>query len=195
MRQKAPTVAISLILITLLSCGCLGGGQTNDQKTSPLANSVLVVRSVEVMLGYNTSLSCVLNSTNGQGLDDQVIYWYLDGKPLGQGSTYFGFAVHNLSVSDVSALSTGEHRIVVEYKGNADYAGSRGEGVLRVIPKPTPTPTPSPSPSPTPRPSPSPSPTPTASPSPTPTPTPSPTPSPSVTPSPTRVSTQPLPLG
>ncbi len=156
MRQKAPTVVISLILIMLLSCGCLGGGQTNNENTSPLANSVLVARSVEVMLGYNTSLSCVLNTTNGLGLDNQVVYWYLDGKPLGQSSTYFGFAVHNLSVSDVSALSTGEHQILVEYKGNADYAGSRGEGVLRVIPKPTPTPTPSPSPSPTPSPSPSP---------------------------------------
>jgi hypothetical protein len=153
----------------LLSCGCLGGGQTNNENTSPLANSVLVVRSVEVMVGYNTSLSCILNTSNGQGLDNQVVYWYLDGKPLGQSSTYFGFAAHNLSVSDVSALSTGEHQILAEYKGNADYAGSRGEGVLRVIPKPTPTPTPSPSPSPTPSPLPTPSPTPTASPTLTPT--------------------------
>jgi hypothetical protein len=155
MQQKIPTAAIILMLIVLASCGgCLGGGQTNDGTTSPLANSLLVVRSVQVMIGYNTSLSCVLNASNGQGLTDQVVYWYLDGKPLGQSSTYFGFAVHNLSVSDVSALSIGEHRIVVEYKGNADYAGSRGAGVLLIIPKPTPTPTPSPTPSPSPSPSP-----------------------------------------
>jgi hypothetical protein len=186
MLQKAVTVSVSLILITLLSCGCLGGGQNSNEKTSPLANSLLTVRSVEVMIGYNTSLSCVLNATNGQGLNDQVVYWYLDGKPLGQSSTYFGFSVHNLSVSDVSALLIGEHRIVVEYKGNADYAGSRGEGVLRVIPKPTPTPSPSPSPSPTPKPSPSPSPTATPRPSLTPTPTISPTPSVSVSPSSSR---------
>jgi hypothetical protein len=190
MRQKAPTVVISLILIMLLSCGCLGGGQTNNENTSPLANSVLVARSVEVMLGYNTSLSCVLNTTNGLGLDNQVVYWYLDGKPLGQSFTYFGFAVHNLSVSDVSALSTGEHQILVEYKGNADYAGSRGEGVLRVIPKPTPTPTPSPSP----KPSPSPSSTPSASPSSTPSPSRSPSPTPTASPSPTS-KTSPTPLG
>jgi len=80
------------------------GGQSNDTNTAPLANSLLVVRSVEVMVGYNTSLSCVLNITNGQGLDNQVVYWYLDGQPLGQSSTYFGFATYNLSVSDVSDL-------------------------------------------------------------------------------------------
>jgi len=113
MRQKAPISAIALILIALLTCGCLGGGQTSNETTSPLANSLLVVRSVEAMIGYNTSLSCVLNTSNGLGLNDQVVYWYLDGKPLGQSSTYFGFAVHNLSVNDVSALATGEHRIVV----------------------------------------------------------------------------------
>jgi hypothetical protein len=152
MPQKTPTVAIILILLLLASCGgCLGGGQTNNQTTSPLANSLLVVKSVQVMIGYNTSLSCVLNTSNGQGLTDQVVYWYLDDKPLGQSSTYFGFSTHNLSVSEVSALSTGEHRIVVEYKGNADYSGSRGSGVLLVVPKPTPTPTPTPTPSPSPR--------------------------------------------
>ena len=150
MRQKAPISAIALILIALLTCGCLGGGQTSNETTSPLANSLLVVRSVEAMIGYNTSLSCVLNTSNGLGLNDQVVYWYLDGKPLGQSSTYFGFAVHNLSVNDVSALATGEHRIVVEYKGNADYAGSKGAGVLLIIPKPTPKPSTSPSPSPSP---------------------------------------------
>jgi len=151
MQQKTPTVAIILILLLLASCGgCLGGGQTNET-TSPLANSLLVVRSIQVMIGYNTSLSCVLNTSNGQGLTDQVVYWYLDGKPLGQSSTYFGFSSHNLSVSEVSTLSTGEHRIVVEYKGNADYAGSRGSGVLLVVLKPTPTPTPTPTPSPSPR--------------------------------------------
>ena len=166
MQQKTPTVAIMLMLLVLASCGgCLGGGQTNDVTTSPLANSMLVVRSVEVMIGYNTSLSCVLNTTNGLGLNDQVVYWYLDSKPLGQSSTYFGFATYNLSVSDVSALSVGEHRIVVEYKGNADYAGSRGAGVLLIIPTPTPTPTPTPKPSPSPSPSPSRSPTLTPSPS------------------------------
>ncbi|MCJ7639453.1 MAG: hypothetical protein MUO70_06195, partial [Euryarchaeota archaeon] len=69
MQQKTPTVAIMLMLLVLASCGgCLGGGQTNDVTTSPLANSMLVVRSVEVMIGYNTSLSCVLNTTNGLGL-------------------------------------------------------------------------------------------------------------------------------
>ena len=156
MQQKKATVAVMLILIVLVSCaGCLGGGKTSDEVTSPLAHSLLVVRSVEAMIGYNTSLSCVLNTANGLGLNDQVVYWYLDGKPLGQSSTYFGFAVRNLSVSEVAALSTGEHRIVVEYKGNADYAGARGAGVLQVIPKPTPTPTPSPTPSPSPSPSPS----------------------------------------
>lgn len=186
MQQKTPTVAIIIILIVLASCGgCLGGGQTNDEATSPLARSLLVVSSVGVMIGYNTSLSCVLNTANGLGLNDQVVYWYLDGKPLGQSSTYFGFTMHNLSISDVSALSIGEHRIVVEYKGNADYAGSRGAGVLLVVPKPTPTPTPTPKPSPSPSPSPSsspsPSPSPTVSPSPTPTPKPTPTPTPTPT--------------
>src|SRR5665647_1040239 len=113
MWQKASISAIALILIVLLTCGCLGGGQTSDETTSPLAHSLLVVRSVEAMSGYTTSLSCVLNTSNGLGLTDQVVYWYLDGKPLGQNSTYFGFSTHNLSVCEVSALSTGEHRIVV----------------------------------------------------------------------------------
>src|SRR5208337_2178429 len=169
MRQKG-IIAILIVTIMLFSCGCLGGGQSNDTNTAPLANSLLVVRSVEVMVGYNTSLSCVLNITNGQGLDNQVVYWYLDGQPLGQSSTYFGFATYNLSVSDVSGLALGEHQILAEYKGNADYASSQTESVLLVIAAPTTTPTPTPSslPSPTLRPTPSPSPTPTASSSPTP---------------------------
>ncbi len=169
MRQQG-ILAVLIVAIMLSSCGCLGGGQSNDTNTAPLANSLLVVRSVEVMVGYNTSLSCVLNITNGQGLDNQVVYWYLDGQPLGQSSTYFGFATYNLSVSDVSGLALGEHQILAEYKGNADYAGSQAEGVLLVIAAPTPTPTPQPSSSParTLRPTPSPSQTPTASSSPTP---------------------------
>ncbi len=169
MRQQG-ILAVLIVAIMLSSCGCLGGGQSNDTNTAPLANSLLVVRSVQVMVGYNTSLSCVLNITNGQGLDNQVVYWYLDGQPLGQSSTYFGFATYNLSVSDVSGLALGEHQILAEYKGNADYAGSQAEGVLLVIAAPTPTPTPQPSSSParTLRPTPSPSQTPTASSSPTP---------------------------
>lgn len=169
MRQKG-IIAILIVTIMLFSCGCLGGGQSNNTNTAPLANSLLVVRSVEVMVGYNTSLSCALNITNGQGLNNQVVYWYLDGKPLGQSSTYFGFATYNLSVSDVSGLAVGEHQILAKYNGNADYAGSQGEGVLLIIAAPTPTPTatpkptPTPSPSPTSRPTPSPSPTPTAGP-------------------------------
>ena len=108
MQQKTPEVAIMLMPIILASCsGCLGGGKTSDEVTSPLAHSLLVVRSVEAMIGYNTSLSCVLNTSNGQGINDQVVYWYLDGKALGQSSTYFGFATYNLSVSNVSALSIG----------------------------------------------------------------------------------------
>ena len=106
MRQQG-ILAVLIVVIMLSSCGCLGGGQSNDTNTAPLANSLLVVRSVEVMVGYNTSLSCVLNITNGQGLDNQVVYWYLDGQPLGQSSTYFGFATYNLSVSDVSGLALG----------------------------------------------------------------------------------------
>ena len=124
MRQKG-IIAILIVTIMLFSCGCLGGGQSNNTNTAPLANSLLVVRSVEVMVGYNTSLSCVLNITNGQGLNNQVVYWYLDGKPLGQSSTYFGFATYNLSVSDVSGLALGEHQILAKYNGNADYAGSQ----------------------------------------------------------------------
>jgi hypothetical protein len=165
MRQKARIITVSLVALTLLACGCLGGGQKNDEKTSPLANSLLVVRSVQVMPGYNVSLSCVLTVMNGQGLDNQTVYWYLDGKPLGQSSTYFGFAVFNLSVGDVSALSQGDHQIRVDYKGDADYAGTTGIGVLAVIPKPTPTPSLSPTPNPgTATPAVSPSSTPTASP-------------------------------
>ena len=175
MRQQG-ILAVLIVAIMLSSCGCLGGGQSNDTNTAPLANSLLVVRSVEVMVGYNTSLSCVLNITNGQGLDNQVVYWYLDGQPLGQSSTYFGFATYNLSVSDVSGLALGEHQILAEYKGNADYAGSQAEGVLLVIAAPTPTPRPTATPTPQPssspartlRPTPSPSQTPTASSSPTP---------------------------
>src|SRR5674536_361845 len=72
MWQKASISAIALILIALLTCGCLGGGQTSNETTSPLANSLLVVRSVEAMIGYNTSLSCVLNTSNGLGL---MIKW------------------------------------------------------------------------------------------------------------------------
>jgi hypothetical protein len=186
MRQKG-ILAILIVLITLSSCGCLGGGQQNNEKTPPLANSLLTVRSVEAMVGYNTSLSCVLNTTNGQGLDKQVVYWFLDGKPLGQSSTYFGFAMYNLSISDVAALALGEHQILAKYKGNADYAGSQAEGVLLIVPKPTPTPTPTPKPSPSPSPSPSPTRRPTPSPSPTPTARPTPTPTPSPTaPSPTK---------
>jgi cell division septation protein DedD len=139
------------------------------------------------MVGYNTSLSCVLNTTNGQGLDNQVVYWYLDGTPLGQSSTYFGIATYNLSVSEVSGLALGQHQILTKYQGDADYAGSQAEGVLLVIAAPTPTPTPTATPTPTPRPTatPTPTPRPTATPTPTPTPSPSPTrpaPSPSSTP-------------
>ena len=191
MRQKA-ILAVLVITIMLFSCGCLGGGQSSDTNTTPLANSLLVARSVEVMVGYNTSLSCFLNITNGQGLDNQVVSWYLDGHPLGATSTHFGFATYNLSVSDVSGLALGEHQILVEYKGNADYAGSQAGGVLLVIAAPTPTPTPTPRPTPTPSPSatpratPSPSRTPTASPTPTLTPSATGRPSPTVSPSPTR---------
>jgi hypothetical protein len=141
MQQKTPIAAIMLVLIILASCsGCLGGGKTGNETTSPLANSLLTVSPVEAMIGNTATLSCVLNTSNGQGLIDQVVYWYVDGKALGQSSTYFGFATYNLSVSNVSALSIGVHRIIVEYKGNADYTGSTGEGVLRVIPKSTLTP-------------------------------------------------------
>jgi hypothetical protein len=148
MRRKARIITVSLVALTLLACGCIGGEQKNDKKVSPLANSLLVVRSTQTMLGYNVSLSCVLTMMNGLGLDNQTVYWYLDGKPLGQSSTYFGFTMYNLSVGDVSALSQGDHQIRVDYKGNADYAGTSGIGVLEVIPKPTPTPSPSPAPSP-----------------------------------------------
>ncbi len=191
MRQQG-ILAVLIVAIMLSSCGCLGGGQSNDTNTAPLANSLLVVRSVQVMVGYNTSLSCVLNITNGQGLDNQVVYWYLDGTPLGQSSTYFGFATYNLSVSDVSGLALGGHQILAEYKGNADYAGSQAEGVLLVIAAPTPTPTPTPrptaTPTPTPRPTATPTPQPSSSPSPTlrPTPSPSPTPTASSSPTPSR---------
>ncbi|MFZ0926166.1 MAG: Ig-like domain-containing protein [Halobacteriota archaeon] len=184
MRQKG-ILAILIVSIMLFSCGCLGGGQSNNTNTAPLANSLLVVRSVEVMVGYNTSLSCILNTTNGGGLDNQTVYWYLDGTPLGQSSTYFGFATYNLSVSNVSGLALGEHQILAKYEGNADYAGAQAEGVLLVIAAPTPTPTPTPRPTATPtptlRPAPSSSPTsrPTPSPSSTPTASPTPTPSPS----------------
>ncbi|MGZ4942801.1 MAG: hypothetical protein ACXV6K_00820 [Halobacteriota archaeon] len=145
MRKSVPLASILIVTTLILSSGCLGGGQKNEENTSPLANSLLTVRSVQAMLGYNTSLSCVLNTTNGQGLDSQMIYWYLDGKPLGQSITRFGFATHNLSVSDVLALEAGAHKVVAEYKGNPDYAGSRGEGTLLVIEKPSPSPSPSPS--------------------------------------------------
>ena len=181
MRQKG-ILAVLVVTIALFSCGCLGGGQSNDTNTAPLANSLLVVRSVEVMEGYNTSLSCVLNIPNGEGLNNQVVYWYLDGTPLGATSTYFGFATYNLSVSDVSGLALGEHQILVKYEGNADYAGSQGEGVLLVIAAPTPTPTPTPRPTATPTPTPRPTATPTPQPSPSPSPTLRPTPSPSSTP-------------
>ena len=180
MRQKG-ILAVLIVTIMLFSCGCLGGGQSNNTNTPPLANSLLVVRSVEVMVGYNTSLSCVLNTTNGQGLDNQVVYWYLDGTPLGQSSTYFGIATYNLSVSEVSGLALGQHQILTKYQGDADYAGSQAEGVLLVIAAPTPTPTPTPRPTATPTPQPSSSPArtlrPTPSPSQTPTASSSPTPS------------------
>lgn len=153
MREKVYILTVALMVLTLFSCGCLDGEHKSDEKMAPLASSLLVVRSVQVMLGYNVSLSCVLNSLNGQGLDNQSVFWYLDGRFLGQSSTYFGFAMYNLSVGDVSALSQGDHQIRAEYKGNADYAGTSGSGVLAVIPKPTATPSPSvtPSPSPAPR--------------------------------------------
>lgn len=176
MPQKARILTVSLVALTLLSCGCLGGGQKNDEKIPPLANSLLVVRSVQVMLGYNVSLSCVLTTMNGQGLDNQSVYWYLDGKLIGQSSTHFGFATYNLSAGDVSAPSQGDHQIRVEYKGNADYAGTSGRGVLAVIPKPTPTPSPSPTAS-------SPSGTATATVSPSLAPIASPSPIPSASPS------------
>ena len=192
MRQKG-ILAVLIVTIMLFSCGCLGGGQSNNTNTPPLANSLLVVRSVEVMVGYNTSLSCVLNTTNGQGLDNQVVYWYLDGTPLGQSSTYSGFATYNLSVSEVSGLALGQHQILTKYQGDTDYAGSQAEGVLLVIAAPTPTPTPTPrptaTPTPTPRPTATPTPTPTPSPSPTrpaPSPSSTPTASPTATPSPSR---------
>jgi hypothetical protein len=141
MQQKTPIAVIMLVLTILASCsGCLGGGKTGNETTSPLANSLLTVSPVEAMIGNTATLSCVLNTSNGQGLIDQVVNWYVDGKALGQSSTYFGFATYNLSISEVSALSVGQHRIFVEYKGNADYTGSTGEAVLRVIPKSTPGP-------------------------------------------------------
>ena len=182
MRQKG-ILAVLIVTIMLFSCGCLGGGQSNNINTPPLANSLLVVRSVEVMVGYNTSLSCVLNTTNGQGLDNQVVYWYLDGTPLGQSSTYSGFATYNLSVSEVSGLALGQHQILTKYQGDADYAGSQAEGVLLVIAAPTPTPTPTATPTPTPRPTSSSS---SATPRPTPSPSSTPTASPTATPSPSR---------
>jgi len=177
MRQKG-IITILIVTIMLLSCGCLGGGQSNNTNTAPLANSLLIVRSVEVMVGYNTSLSCVLNMTNGQGLNNQVVYWYLDSKPLGQSSTYFGFGTYNLSVSDVSGLAVGEHQILAKYNGNADYAGSQGEGVLLIIAAPTATPTPAPSPVPTPKPTPTPSLSPRSRPTPSPSPIPTAGPTP-----------------
>jgi hypothetical protein len=170
MQEKVHILTVALIILTLSSCGCLEGEHKSDEKTAPLANSLLVVRSAQVMPGYNASLSCVLNSLNGQGLDNQSVYWYLDGTFLGQSSTYFGFATYNLSVGDVSALSQRDHQIRVEYKGNADYAGTSGSGVLAVVPKPTPTPSPSVTPSPSPGTAtamPSPSLTPTVIPAPT----------------------------
>lgn len=185
MRQKG-ILAVLIVTIMLFSCGCLGGGQSNNTNTPPLANSLLVVRSVEVMVGYNTSLSCVLNTTNGQGLDNQVVYWYLDGTPLGQSSTYFGFATYNLSVSEVSGLALGQHQILTKYQGDADYAGSQAEGVLLVIAAPTPTPTPTPRPTATPTPTPRPIPSSSPTPRPTPSPSSTPTASPTATPSPSR---------
>ena len=185
MRQKG-ILAVLIVTIMLFSCGCLGGGQSNNTNTPPLANSLLVVRSVEVMVGYNTSLSCVLNTTNGQGLDNQVVYWYLDGTPLGQSSTYSGFATYNLSVSEVSGLALGQHQILTKYPGDADYAGSQAEGVLLVIAAPTPTPTPTPRPTATPTPTPRPIPSSSPTPRPTPSPSSTPTASPTATPSPSR---------
>ena len=185
MRQKG-ILAVLIVTIMLFSCGCLGGGQSNNINTPPLANSLLVVRSVEVMVGYNTSLSCVLNTTNGQGLDNQVVYWYLDGTPLGQSSTYSGFATYNLSVSEVSGLALGQHQILTKYQGDADYAGSQAEGVLLVIAAPTPTPTPTPRPTATPTPTPRPIPSSSPTPRPTPSPSSTPTASPTATPSPSR---------
>ncbi|MGZ4917789.1 MAG: hypothetical protein ACXV5E_05180 [Halobacteriota archaeon] len=181
-------VSILIVTALILSSGCLQGGQNNQEKTPPLANSLLTVASVQAAPGFNTTLSCVLNTTNGSGLNNQTIYWSLDGKPLGQSTTRFGFSVHNLSVNDVLALNPAAHKVVAEYRGNADYAGSRGEGTLLVIQRasPTPVPTPRPNATVTPTPTPTFTPTPTITPTPTPVPTPTPTPVPTPTPTPTR---------
>src|SRR5665647_3659493 len=76
MQQKTPIAVIMLVLTILASySGCLGGGKTGNETTSPLANSLLTVSPVEAMIGNTATLSCVLNTSNGQGLVDQTVYW------------------------------------------------------------------------------------------------------------------------
>ncbi len=136
--QRNALVAATLVAIYITSAsGCIGGNQKQNEKNVPLATSILVVNSLEAVRGYNTSLSCALNATNGKGLHNQTIYWYIDGKALAEGKTFFGFAFYNLSSIDMFNFSIGEHKIVVEYKGDANYIGTRGEGLLLVIEKST----------------------------------------------------------
>jgi hypothetical protein len=136
--QRKTLVAATLVAIYITSAsGCIAGNQNQNEKTVPLATSILTVNSLEAMRGYNASLSCTLNATNGKGLHNQTIYWYIDGNPLAEGKTFFGFAFYNLSSVDVFNFSIGEHKIVVEYKGDANYIGTRGEGLLLVIEKST----------------------------------------------------------
>ncbi len=132
--QRNALVAATLVAIYITSAaGCIGGSQNQNEKNVPLATSILVVSSLEAVWGYNTSLTCTLNATNGKGLHNQTIYWYIDETPLAEGKTFFGFAFHNLSSTDMFNFSIGEHKIVVEYKGDANYLGTRGEGLLLVI--------------------------------------------------------------
>jgi hypothetical protein len=138
MQRRALVAAALVVLYITSTSGCIEGNQSQNEKTVPLATSILAVNSLEAVQGYNASLSCTLNATNGRGLHNQTIYWYIDGKHLAEGKTFFGFALYNLSSTDTFNISIGEHKIVVEYKGDANYVGTRGEGLLLVIEKSTP---------------------------------------------------------
>lgn len=143
--MKNIPVIIALILLIALTLGCVNQSTDAPQVNTATANTQLKLNSTTVAQGEFCTLTCQLNMTRGEGLNNKTIVWFLDNNYKGTSRTLWGYATYNLTGVDTSQLSIGVHTINATFEGDADYVGSKATSTLQVqATAPTPAPSESP---------------------------------------------------
>jgi hypothetical protein len=133
-QMKNIVVIVTLILLIVLTLGCIGQNKDSSKVNTATANTQLKLNSTTVAQGDFCSLMCQLNMTRGAGLNNKTIVWSLDNNYKGTSRTIWGYATYNLTAGETSQLSVGVHIVNASFEGDADYVASKSTATLQVNP-------------------------------------------------------------